>query len=203
MNLSRKAVSLMLVLACVGLCAAQQKQQSGQQPAPDLSGTWVLDRDKSYTDTQVRTPLPYEKMTVVIVQSGPELKITRDVVQGREEYNLSQGVFFTDERGEENQMFLIEDGKTQPVGVAESKTRWKGKRLVVEGRERLVLHGQKFEVAFTDTWELSKDGETLTHKTRAYDLQGTRGRRFFPFGTYASREQIGSPEVKRVYKRSR
>lgn len=198
MDLSRKIISLLLTLACAGLfCAAQEK---GGQPGPDLSGTWVLDKNKSYVDDSERSRIPYDRDTVVITQSGPELKITRDVLLEGEEYRLSDYVLFADGRGEVNEMLHAEGGKPRKVGAAESKTRWKNGRLVVEGVGRFQLAGGSFETHFTDTWELSKDGVTLTRTTKSYDTGA--GSRRDSFQRRGPRD-LQAAGVKLVYRRSR
>ncbi|HKQ52945.1 MAG TPA: hypothetical protein VJT74_11285, partial [Pyrinomonadaceae bacterium] len=142
------------------------------------------------------TPLPYDKVTVAIIQRESEIKITRLAQLKGEWQKLSEVTFFTDERGEENEIFLVEGGKPRKVGQAETKTRWKGKRLVVKGKDQFRLGGQVLERAFTDTWELSADGETLTQTTESYDT-----RRPARIGVVNRKEMMGSPVVKRVYKR--
>ncbi|HYG79266.1 MAG TPA: hypothetical protein VD861_02705 [Pyrinomonadaceae bacterium] len=197
MGLSRKIISLLLTLACPGLCAAQEKEG---QPGPDLGGSWVLDKNKSYIDNLEWTRLSYDKDTVVIVQRGPEIKITRNIVLDGEEHRLSDAIFFADGRGEENEVLLAEGGKARKVGTAESKTQWKRGRLVVKGKSRFKLDGLSFESDFTDTWELSKDGETLTRTRKSYETEvdsgGRRSRPRLPLDLQAA-------GVKLVYRRSR
>lgn len=171
MNLKATILMLLVAMACAAPCAAQEKKK--EPPArPDFSGTWVLDLKKSgYGD--VRNPravtLP---TTLVITHGGPEVRVTRKFSEAYSGERGGEIVYYTDDRGEENT--LVGSDRVSLSGTVESHTKWKGARLVIRGREYLVTFGDTNSFDFTERWELSADGNTLT-QTKEYDVLGAPG----------------------------
>lgn len=171
MNLKATILLVLFALACAAPCAAQGEKK-GTHARPDFGGTWVLDLKKSgYGD--VRGPravtLP---TTLVITHGGPEVRVARKF---SEAYSGERGgdiVYYTDERGEKNT--FVGSDRVSLSGTVESHTKLKGARLVIRGREYLVTFGDTNSFDFTERWELSADGNTLT-QTKEYDVLGEPG----------------------------
>ncbi len=137
----------------------------------NLSGTWVLDKDKSDTPRfgpggggprggggQGGPP----DITLVIQQTDNDLQITRKFSRGGQERSLEQK-FTLD--GQEN---------TNPAGMGrggsgelKSKSKWNKDSLVIEGTQKVSSLRGDFEVQVKEEFSLSADGKTLTvHTTR-------------------------------------
>ncbi len=142
-----QASKLMAILAILAPGGASA------QTVPNLSGTWVLQVDKSnYGGLQGP-----QSRTDVIEHREPKLTIRRTTVAG----------------GQENQATLVYeiDGKPYKnmVGPTEitSTLRWEGNVLV----SVTLAPGPQGEVTITDRYELSADGQTLT-QLRTLSVQG-------------------------------
>lgn len=161
-----KLVLILWVASCAVLCPAQDKATSGQS-RPDLSGTWVRNSSKSKN-------IGPASVTVTISHKEPEIKITRKVVlKGKE--TITDGVYFTDGRGEKNmsrfggaivlglpsQPSSTNQGRSQSV-EARSKTKWDGNKLVSRSEVNLEILGDRVVFDVTEKRELSSDGKTLT-----------------------------------------
>jgi hypothetical protein len=132
----RNVVSIIVVLVAASSFAAAQQTE--------LSGTWLLDSKKD------------PETTLVISESGPEIKITETQRQNGKTVTREQ-IYFADGRGETNSSST---GKSQ----LRSTSRRSGRKLIV-----------KFSLAQTrsnnlsiandriDEWTISKDGKTLKH----------------------------------------
>jgi hypothetical protein len=135
----------------------------------NLSGTWVLDKDKSDTPRfgagggrggggggQGGAP----DLTLVIRQTDNDLQITRKFSRGDQERSVEQK-FTLD--GKEN---------TNPAGMGrsgsaefKSKSKWNKDRLVIEGTQKFNSPRGPLEVEVTEEFSLSADGKTLTVQT--------------------------------------
>ena len=66
----RKVIVSLWMFMAVTVCFAQAAREgSNKQAKPDLSGTWILDKSKSY---QVEA----DHFSLVIVHREPEIRIT-------------------------------------------------------------------------------------------------------------------------------
>jgi membrane-bound inhibitor of C-type lysozyme len=120
--------------------------------APDLSGTWKLNLEKSKLpkDSKIQSE------TIVITCSGANIEMH----------------YVTD--GRESMHNYTADGKekvivTNPGGETVAKARWKGSILTIETISRLKMPDQPgangSEIMHDkETWELSPDGRLLTLK---------------------------------------
>jgi hypothetical protein len=136
------------VFACLasgGITAAQP---------PNLTGTWKMNPARSDYG-----PLPApEKLTQKMEHQDPSLKIT--TVQGGRSGDLtSETVYSTDGRETVNKVMGAE---------ARSTARWTGRVLHVETR----LQVQGHEIQFSDRWDLSADGRSLTVARHIRSPQG-------------------------------
>ena len=140
----RSLVTIALVLA-ISLSALAQAT-----PAPDFSGTWVLNAEKSTLSKDDTT----KSETLVI------------------EYKKSAIVFHYKTDGKKSTDTYTPDGQKRVTrnlssGQLTSKAIWQGAVLVIEStldiripNATVIVTGLKPVV---DTWTLAADGRTLTH----------------------------------------
>jgi len=130
------AISLML--------GAAVATPAGAQTTPNLSGTWVLQTDKSDFG-----PIPPpQSRTDVIVHQEPSLTIKRTVVTAAGESVLSL-VYAVDGKPYKN----LANGTELT-----STLRWDGPTLEMVS----ILPNPQGDITITDRYTLSADGKTLT-----------------------------------------
>lgn len=142
------AAFLLLVLAAV--CAAQDNQKKEAKPHPDLSGTWVLDKSRSVRNGKFDS-------TLVIAHHDPELRILRTDVR-KKGRAVREYVFYTDGRGESNPYYYGD-------ARFDSDTKWEGRKVVAYICYRRRYKRAKCNGADAWRWQLSADGQRLTHTT--------------------------------------
>src|SRR6185436_8519115 len=127
----------------VALASALIAQQASGQAVPNLSGTWVMQADKSSFG---QMPAPSGR-TDVITHQEPKLTVKRTVVSG----GVEQG----------SDLVFAVDGKPwkNMVGANEitSTLKWEGQTLVMVS----TLTSPQGEITITDRYTLSEDGKTL------------------------------------------
>jgi hypothetical protein len=166
--------------------AAQNKK-----PKADLTGSWLLDAQKSNSVGLTRRP----DLPIKISHQEPELRIT--LTSEANGQLVERGyLYFTDGRGEENQAtsMLTTNPSDPPRTLHErtkSKTRWSGNKIVTRSMLQLQAGGRVIEFELVDEWKLSSDGKTLTQTTKTVYLQSSGGA-FIP---------AMAPDKKRVYNR--
>jgi hypothetical protein len=139
-------IALLLTLALPATAVAQ---------APDLSGTWVLQVDKSDFG-----PMPGPtKRTDVITHKEPSLTVKRSVESPQNGAATSELVYAVDGKEWKN--------KTADGNELTSTLKWDGAVLVVT----TVAVTPNGEVTITDRFALSSDGKTLT-QDRTIAVQG-------------------------------
>lgn len=143
----KNILASLVLLALATVCAAQENRKQEAKPHPDLTGTWVLDRSGGGSKFD---------STLVITHRDPELRITRMDVRKRERVT-KEYVFYTDERGESNPMYY-------GSGKFDSDTKWEGSKVVAYTCNR-GYKGARCHGADSWKWQLSADGQTLTHRT--------------------------------------
>lgn len=135
----RRAVLAFVVLFAV-LAAAQ---------APNLSGTWKLDRDLTTADMR------WDKTdTVLISQSDDDVRFE---YFDRDRHSLGTNSFTTDNI---ERLWY----KTR-MERAWARVHWQAAKLVVESHVNLDFQGYQYYNGL-ETWELSADGKTLTNRLR-------------------------------------
>ncbi|MCI0665346.1 MAG: hypothetical protein L0220_30155 [Acidobacteria bacterium] len=77
----RKTWTVLLLIISAAIGFGQETPKSNQ---PDLSGTWVLDMDRSDL-AGPKSGLIYDSLTLIIEHREPEIKITRKLVKDRKE----------------------------------------------------------------------------------------------------------------------
>lgn len=145
----KNALAGLLLLALAAVCAGQESRKKEAKPHPDLTGTWVLDRSRSGGGSKFDS-------TLDITQRDPELRITRTDVRKRERVT-KEYVFYTDGRGESNPMYYGN-------GKLDSDTKWEGSKVVAYVCNRRYT-GARCHGGDAWKWQLSADGQTLTHRT--------------------------------------
>ncbi|HEX8500943.1 MAG TPA: hypothetical protein VF659_10170 [Pyrinomonadaceae bacterium] len=178
-----RAIILTLCLAaCAAAAAAAAPARDGgkkeEQPRPDFSGTWELDRSKSDYGIFRDRPVSKAEATLVVSHKEPELRISRTLrLSGQQE--TKEFTYYTDGRGETNPAAV-------GAGEVKSKTKWDGEK--VTARAKMTWPGQNgspgFEVDVTQKWQVSADGKTLTNTTAFTSVQ------------------TGAQEVRLVYRRA-
>ena len=137
--------------------------------APNFSGTWVLDREKS--DLGGRRggggPQGPADVTLIVKQTDTELTITRKMNMGGEE-RTSEAKYTLD--GKENS----NPGFGRGGGDVVSKTKWEKDKLVTTGKRKVNFQGNEFEVETQEVRSLSADGKTMTVETTTTTPQGDR-----------------------------
>jgi hypothetical protein len=140
--------------------------------APNFSGTWILDKEKS-------DPLPFggrrgggaqggpTDVTLIIKQTDNELVLIRKMNIGGEE-RTSESKHTLD--GKEN----TNPGFGRGGGEVVSKTKWDKDKLVTEGKRKVSFQGNEFEITTREVRSLSADGNTMTVETTNTTPQGER-----------------------------
>lgn len=144
----RTTPACLLLFALVAVCGAQDSRKKEPKPHPDLTGRWVIDSSKSAGGSKFDS-------TLVITHRDPELRINRTDVRKREQVT-KEYVFYTDGRGESNPMYYG-DGKF------DSDTKWEGNKVVAYTCSRRYK-GARCNGPDSWKWQLSADGQTLTHQ---------------------------------------
>jgi hypothetical protein len=142
-------VPVAVVLLCAIGAASQDK-------APDLSGVWRWNAQKSTNSS------PANDMRVKIEQNGPDLLLTWRVLNGVRE--VMQTSYFRIGSDDNRNMGM------QGVSI-KSHARWQGSALAIDsvpaaGMDRTPSH---------ELWTLSKDGQTLAFKGHRPDLNDQGG----------------------------
>ena len=142
---TKLAISLAVAIVCLNQALAAAYK-------PDFSGTWVLDKNRSFSNP------PGLDQTIVVVQSGDQIKIDSKLVttQGERQVNEAYSL----------------DGKEAEFAPQGGQPNAKGKRTATwlpDGRGFTVIDtvtttSEKGPVVGQTTrkWTLSPDGNTLT-----------------------------------------
>jgi hypothetical protein len=131
-----------------------------------LSGTWSLDKSKSDFGPFKDSEAARADVTLEVVHSEPEVKITRRAkTNGREQ--VQELAYYTDGRGELNPATL---GR---VGV-KSNTKWDGNKLVARSTVTRNTPGGVVSIDTWERWQLSSDGRTLTYTVSINSPLGTQ-----------------------------
>jgi len=125
--------------------------QPQSQLRTDLTGTWEVIKSKS---DKVNNPLGDAETKAVIVQSGPEIRITRSYSANGKEL-AQQIIYYGDGRGETYQSPLTGN-------LVSSKTKWEGNELITRYSARRTYPGRVIDVDMIEIWKLSKDSKILT-----------------------------------------
>jgi hypothetical protein len=154
-------------------------------PAPELSGTWKLNRDKSDLQDDYRYAVSRGEQSLTIDQREPEFHMTRRYASGD-----ANSIIYTDGRAASNR---DTNGET-----IQSTAKWEGKKLISRYAVHRSFEGNPETVDVIDEWTVSSDGKTLTLKTTMRYLQrGTDAAHREPF-----RGNVPRLWLRRVYDRT-
>ena len=162
----------MLILAAAVIMVDANSCRAQSQNVPDLSGTWELIEYGGSTKDRLGSKFP--NMTLVISQTGSEVKITQKrIIRGVGE--VKEFTYYTDGRGETN----IGRVELWPRSVPrfESVTQWQKDKLFSDfkgqvnvgtgssGRDGEYLTRDSFDRR-KDEWRLGSNGNTLALTSR-------------------------------------
>lgn len=161
----------------------------------DISGKWLLDRNKSNVGDFGKRDSP-----IVIIYNEPELRITRTLERNGQMLERDF-VYYTDGRGETNMTLIILTTNPGQVtaedidkGVVKSKTKRERDKIVIRATGRNMAGTHVLEYEMVDEWKLSSDSKTLTQTSRMIFRPDQSARSvFFP---------ANRPDDKRVYNRA-
>ena len=180
---------LILAFALTVLPQADKKNKKVVNK-PDLTGSWMLDRNKSNVGKSSIPDLP-----VKITYRDPELRIKR-LYDHSGQIGERETVYYTDGRGETNPTTMILSTGTNVTAhdlekqETKSKTHWSGNKLVTSSVVRNSVAGHLLEFEIIDQWKLSEDGNTLTQTSRTVFRASSSDAVFIPANV---------PDLKRVY----
>ena len=150
-----KISGILFLIALLSICAFPQEKSKDDksQEKPNFSGTWVIDKEKSYSSSEERKNVSH--YTLVIAHSGEQIKIFRNYIIKNNKSSYTD-ILYTDKRKERN---VDSTGMTMQ-GDIESKTSWKKQTIV-----RHFIYDTSQMPAYTisdEKYSLSKDGKILT-----------------------------------------
>ena len=149
----QKIIASLLIFAASPFCFGLPSKQAQQGIVkPDLNGMWVLNETQTQKNNGSQANVA---TTLVISQTGQEIKITRKIHEKGKE-RVQQLTYYSDGRGETNP---TSDG----TNSLKSNTRWSGKKLVIRFLTRSNTVNRNAVVnERVDEWKLSDDGQKLT-----------------------------------------
>ena len=136
---------------------------------PNLSGTWVRDKDKS-------DPMGFggrgggggggrqggpQEVTLVIKQTDNELSLTRKASMGGQERPAVEQKFTLDGKESVNSM----PGRGGQTTQVKSKAKWNKDKLLIDSVRNISTPNGDFEITTKDEYSLSSDGKVLTVTT--------------------------------------
>ncbi|MEK7723030.1 MAG: hypothetical protein AAB336_01655 [Acidobacteriota bacterium] len=148
---------VLLTIFCVGNIFGQRTKTL----KPNFSGTWKLDIDKSTFNENFSKYFKRNEPLIClgqlrIIHKEPKLKIkesvycyTKDKPETKiNEINIEDGIFYTDARGEKNNV--------PDYMISSTKTKWSGNSIVLRN---------ELSKSFINEYYLSEDKKILTKKT--------------------------------------
>jgi hypothetical protein len=170
MNIVRTAFIVLLCLLCPALCFGQAaKTASLRRQRPDFSGTWTLDKMERKGHRQGLPP--QIEITLVVTHHEPEIEVSRTAALGTEE-RQREFVYYTDGRSE--YIPSLSDYERYQCSSKWDKSKLISK-CVAQFRHSYNRREISLKEEFTETWELSLDGKTLTQKIKfAPERRGPR-----------------------------
>jgi len=127
------------------LCVMVMVSLASPAALPNYAGTWVLDQSKS---TGLNPNMP-ANIEMTVTQDSKQLKVKL----GPQEvpYNLD---------GSKAKVQMT--GRNGNTSEATVYLETKGDKVVLHSEREFSMQGNSMTIKTTETWELSKDGKTLT-----------------------------------------
>jgi hypothetical protein len=173
----KKTFASLLLFAMALFCFASPAGQVNQGSLQDWNGTWALKRSDGGKNKNSQAT---GHVTLVISQTGPEIKITRKRHETGKE-TVQELTYYTDGRGEMNPTF---DGKH----TLKSNTRQKDDKLIIRfSLPSSTVNKRAMVNERIDEWKLSSDGKTLT-QTSSFSSSPSSGDASNPYGRPATPE---------------
>jgi hypothetical protein len=170
-----KKVSTILCILIFAAFGAAQKNAEKEKTIPDFSGTWILDKKKSGSDSGFGGQF-FVDIKMVIVHTEPEMKITETLKMPGGAEKVSKSTFFTD--GRRVSLFGKLDEDNYRI------VEWNGRKLIKKDafimdidkdnpfESQKNTKNKNVKMNNKTVWELSKDGKTLTQKLIGGTLPG-------------------------------
>ena len=178
---------VLLVLSMV-LQFSLVSAQSELKPQTDFSGKWSLESKGGKKVTG-------DKTTLIISQSGPEIKVVQESSQGGTSQQLT---YYADGRGETNPS---DSGGQQFRSV----TSWKKNALVIRfSLPSTRVNNNVVVNERIDEWTMSKDGQTLTQTSSFTSSTSATDASINPQGRPQSINPLNTPlkwKEKKSYKK--
>ena len=137
---------------------AQEEKDKKSPERPNFSGTWVIDKEKSYTNAETRRSVA--DYTIVIAHNGDEMKISRNYTIKNNKSSYTE-IFYLDKRKEKN---VDKTGITNEPEI-KSETFWKKQTVVRRFLYSRSGGGMPAYIPALEKYSLSKDGKVLTITT--------------------------------------
>lgn len=159
----------MLTLAAVVIILGEKNCRAQAPNVPNFGGTWELVEHDGTTKRQIGSKFP--RVTLVISQKAPEIKITQKTIRRGVE-KVQEFIYYTDGRGETNtgQINLWPQDEYR----TESVTEWhEGKLLTKYKRQLRVMPGYALKSISSDAqeeWRLTSDGKKLARTESATQM---------------------------------
>lgn len=160
----KKLSIILFLIAILGVFSFAQEieKDKNSQEKPNFSGTWIIDKQKSFSRSDERNNI--ENYTITIAQSGDEIKISRVYTIKNDRSSYTE-ILYTDKRGEKN---VDKTGMTNN-GEIKSKTFWKKQSVVRRFQYDKSGFGMPAYIVSGEKYSLSDDGRVLTITTE-YEL---------------------------------
>jgi hypothetical protein len=159
-----KFFTILFSITLFSLCIpAQEKSKDNKsEEKPNFSGTWLIDKEKSYPTSAERKSVG--DYTVVIAHTGDELKISRKYTVKNIKGGYTE-TLYTDRREEKN---VDNTGMTMEAEI-KSETFWKKQTVVRRFLYDKTGRQMPAYIISGEIYSLSKDGKVLTI-TAEYEL---------------------------------
>ena len=120
---------------------------------PDLSGTWVMDRNRS-----IGLP-PGMQQTMIVVQSGDRVELETKLITAQGERSIKDTYTLDGKEAE-----FTPQGPQGPTGKGKRTAKWlpRGNGIVVSEETTVETPNGVVTSQLTRKWILSPDGTTLT-----------------------------------------
>ena len=153
---------LAVALITLNLFSGNALTAQTSDPITSISGAWVFDQNLSSKHESISR---IDEMRYVISQNGAILKVQRTITAGKK--SRVQGLtYFTDGRGEKNPTIFGGEKRKSKTSVTDGK---------VISKYTLSWWASStneyYKQPAQDTWEVSKNGQTLTITTESGEIR--------------------------------
>lgn len=162
----------LFLLSWATLCFAQDTGVVANPATPDIGGKWVLDKSKTKVGGAGTNPLAGTEMTMVIEISDRQVRVSRIMIVEGEEH-LSDGLYYTDGRGESNPVYPYKGGEFQTTSTMVDM------KLVTKWTQDIEVSGKPVRLEAEESWDPLRDGQTLVNSITTRTPKGTETIRLY------------------------